>query len=363
MQIASRSFDPRIIVASLGATSLTLLWWASQGTMRADPREATELVRSIAPKPRNRPVTTPLVTPVSYLPFTVSEAVAFNAEQISADDVGPPAASFRLSGSSESYGRALKCLTDAVYYEAASEPLAGQRAVAQVVLNRVRNPAFPSSVCGVVYQGSNRITGCQFTFTCDGSLTRTVASRARSRALLIAQAALDGFVFEPVGYATHYHANWVVPYWAASLDRATSIGAHIFYRWKGAWGQPSGFKQRHPGSEPEPWPTRSLSYGSDLPIPVDAADPSASPIGPSNSSKSLAVDAHAEPVIAADRAIHRSSLRVDERPAKLIPSLLMKPEVIANDYSQSSEQAGRALSIRGARGTPRARQTVPGERN
>ena len=73
--------------------------------------------------------------------------------------------------------RALDCLTSAIYYEAGQESTDGQRAVAQVVLNRVRHPAFPASVCGVVYEGSTRATGCQFTFTCDGSLARAPMPR------------------------------------------------------------------------------------------------------------------------------------------------------------------------------------------
>src|SRR3546814_14176438 len=75
----------------------------------------------------------------------------------------------------------------------------GQQAVAQVVLNRVRNPAFPNSVCGTVYEGSSRSTGCQFTFTCDGSLTARREPAAWERARQVAQMALAGFVYAPVG--------------------------------------------------------------------------------------------------------------------------------------------------------------------
>ncbi len=136
---------------------------------------------------------------------------------------------------------AVDCLTAAVYYEAASESDQGQRAVAQVVLNRVRHPAFPKSVCGVVYQGAERRTGCQFSFACDGSLARKPSQSGWSRARLIALAALAGVVEPSVGTATHYHANFVVPYWAWSLDKITTVGAHIFYRWKGYWGRRAAF--------------------------------------------------------------------------------------------------------------------------
>ena len=119
---------------------------------------------------------------------------------------------------------ALDCLTQAVYYEAGFESEAGKRAVAQVVLNRVRHPAFPKSVCGVVYQGSERTTGCQFSFTCDGSLARIPARTAWGSARQVAQSALSGWVERSVGTATHYHANYVVPYWASSLDKIVQIG-------------------------------------------------------------------------------------------------------------------------------------------
>lgn len=150
----------------------------------------------------------------------------------------------------------LQCLTAAVYYEARSEGVEGQRAVAQVVLNRARHPAFPRSVCGVVYQGSQRRTGCQFSFTCDGSLRARREPAAWAQARRIAGAALAGSVYGPVGHATHYHASYVQPWWAASLHRAVSVGSHIFYRWRGAWGDPKSFRRPYLAAEvaegPEP---------------------------------------------------------------------------------------------------------------
>ncbi len=168
-------------------------------------------------------------------------------------DQGPNPAALPFSvakadGSARS--RALECLTSAIYYEAGQESTDGQRAVAQVVLNRVRHPAFPASVCGVVYEGSTRPTGCQFTFTCDGSLFRQPSHDAWDRARAVAAAALNGYVFTPVGTATHYHANYVVPYWASTLSKNAVVGAHIFYRWAGAWGRPSAFAQSYSRSEP-----------------------------------------------------------------------------------------------------------------
>ena len=145
--------------------------------------------------------------------------------------------------------QALECLTSAIYYEAGQESDAGQRGVAQVVLNRVRHPAYPASVCGVVYQGSTRVTGCQFTFTCDGSLARAPMASAWNRARKVAQAALAGAVFAPAGLATHYHANYVLPYWASSLVKTHVEGPHLFYRWSGNWGRPSAFSQRYSARE------------------------------------------------------------------------------------------------------------------
>jgi spore germination cell wall hydrolase CwlJ-like protein len=150
----------------------------------------------------------------------------------------------------------LQCLTAAVYYEARSESSEGQRAVAQVVLNRVRNPAFPNSVCGVVYQGSKRRTGCQFSFTCDGSLRARREPDAWARARRVAGAALAGSVYGPVGHATHYHASYVQPWWAASLTRAVTVGSHIFYRWSGDWGDPKSFRRPYLAAEVTERPDR-----------------------------------------------------------------------------------------------------------
>ncbi len=146
---------------------------------------------------------------------------------------------------------ALRCLTQAVYYEAGFEPLAGRKAVAQVVLNRMKHPAFPKSVCGVVYQGVNRRV-CQFSFTCDGSLNRRPNPSAWQDAEAVARAALDGHVEAAVGYSTHYHANYVSPYWAPKLVKIAKIGAHIFYRWPGGWGMPRAFSGRYAGTEAIP---------------------------------------------------------------------------------------------------------------
>ena len=160
-----------------------------------------------------------------------------------------PMKPFVLPKGSPEYGRALECLSQAVYYEAAREPQLGQEGVAQVVLNRVRHPAYPKSVCGVVYQGSARATGCQFTFTCDGSLRWAPEASLWRRARAVAERALAGHVDRTVGSATHYHARYVAPYWAPTLVKMTQVGQHIFYRWTGPWGEPPAFTGRYAGGE------------------------------------------------------------------------------------------------------------------
>ena len=158
---------------------------------------------------------------------------------------------FDLKGSELDARRALLCLTQAVYYEAGFEPVDGRRAVAQVVLNRLRHPAFPKSICEVVYQGANSGV-CQFTFVCDGALYRKPAHEAWLEAQDIARAALEGYVDTAVGEATHYHADYVAPRWAPLLDKVAQIGQHIFFRWPGAWGEPRAFTGRYIGEPQDP---------------------------------------------------------------------------------------------------------------
>jgi hypothetical protein len=193
----------------------------------------------------------PAPPPLLVRQLPVDQAVAIN-KGIPLDAGPNPAATPFSLGKVDlvTRGRALECLTSAIYYEAGQESTDGQRAVAQVVLNRVRHPAFPPNVCGVVYEGSTRATGCQFTFTCDGSLNRQPMQGAWQRARSVAEAALAGYVYKPVGTATHYHADYVVPYWASTLTKNAVIGAHIFYRWSGGWGRPAAFSQGYVHREP-----------------------------------------------------------------------------------------------------------------
>lgn len=180
----------------------------------------------------------------------------------------PAARPLFATGTGEDRARALQCLTAAIYYEAASEPDQGQRAVAQVVLNRVAHPAFPKTVCGVVFQGSER-PGCQFSFACDGAMARRPVAQFWDRARRVAADALAGNVYAPVGLATHYHTSAVHPVWADKLAFIGTIGAHRFYRWAGAAGQPAAFTGTYRGAEPLAAP-HPRSW---VPAAADIADP------------------------------------------------------------------------------------------
>ena len=123
----------------------------------------------------------------------------------------------------------LECMTDAVYYEARGESPHGQAAVAQVVMNRVKHPAFPKTVCGVVFQGAGR-SGCQFSFACDGSMKRRREAGAWERARGVAKRALVGAAGAQIGRATHFHTTAVSPFWAPSMLRVAQVGTHVFYK-------------------------------------------------------------------------------------------------------------------------------------
>jgi hypothetical protein len=153
-----------------------------------------------------------------------------------------------VPAASPQYATALKCLTQAIYYEAANEPELGKRAVAQVVINRLRHPAYPKSVCGVVYDGANAAV-CQFSFTCDGALLRAPMPRQWADSRRVAEQALAGTVVPEVGSATNYHADYVLPRWAFTLGKITQIATHIFYRFPGRIGSADVFTGRWSGIE------------------------------------------------------------------------------------------------------------------
>ncbi len=237
---------------------------------RADARPA--LVLSLAPARAAALIEATSGDAAIELKAVGEEAQLINASMPFASGPIASARPFALGGDGIDQRRALLCLTQAVYYEAGSEPVAGRRAVAQVVLNRMRHPAYPKSICGVVYQ-RNSTPVCQFSFVCDGALYRAPAPGAWQQAREIAAAALNGHVDTAVGSATHYHADYVAPRWAPMLAKVVKLGAHIFYRWPGAWGLPAAFNGRYIGEPTDPATMRPafrpLTLASTAPAIID----------------------------------------------------------------------------------------------
>ncbi|ODP39341.1 cell wall hydrolase [Sphingomonas turrisvirgatae] len=191
----------------------------------------------------------PAVEPVELAALPAATAREINAAVPFSTAPNPAARAFSLRASAADQARAIDCLAAATWYEAGDDAV-GQRAVAQVIINRMRHPAFPKSICGVVFQGQERRTGCQFTFTCDGAMARTPSPAAWARARDIARMALNGTVYAKVGHSTHYHTDWVVPYWSASRDKVAEVNTHLFFRWTGWWGTPPAFRRSYAGAEP-----------------------------------------------------------------------------------------------------------------
>lgn len=187
--------------------------------------------------------TPPALPEQRLLDVAPSDAQALNAKQPFVANGVVVAEPFVFRGSPLSLNRATDCLAAAAWFEAGDDSI-GQRSVIQVVINRALNPAFPSTICGVIFQGAERRTGCQFSFTCDGAMRRTPSVAAWQRARGNALAALSGVVDGSVGYATHYHTDWVVPVWRKSLDKIAQVRTHLFYKWQGYWGTPGAFAPR-----------------------------------------------------------------------------------------------------------------------
>lgn len=230
-------------IALLGA--LALAW---QHGMFGDPARipggeaARQRELAVLPgKPGAEPAVQPSLDPLTAL--GQNAAVPFVKGPITS------ARAFKFTGSGADRLQATECLALTAMAEAGGSE-AGQRAVIQVVLNRVRHPAFAKTICGVVFEGSDRASGCQFTYTCDGSLSRRYPDWAWQSARKRAREALDGYVYKPVGLATHYHTNWVYPYWSSSLDKIAQVDTHLFFRWRGFWGTPAAVRAVYHGGEP-----------------------------------------------------------------------------------------------------------------
>jgi spore germination cell wall hydrolase CwlJ-like protein len=228
-----------VVAVPLAIALLSIREPANAASVTIPLTRATALIRATSGSAANE------MQAVGDQAKVINAALPFDASPLRA------ARPFDASGSDVDQRRALLCLTQAVYYEAGFEPIEGRRAVAQVVLNRLRHPAFPKSVCGVVYQGAGSGV-CQFTFVCDGALYRKPELGAWRQAEQIARAALGGYVETAVGEATHYHADYVAPRWAPLLAKVAQIGQHIFYRWPGVWGQPAAFSGHYIGEPRDP---------------------------------------------------------------------------------------------------------------
>ena len=275
----------------------------------------------------------PLTDPQDLMPIAPEDALALNAARPALGATGQAAAPLLVKASLGGVrDTALQCLTSALYYEAASESDDGQRAVAQVILNRARHPAYPSSICGVVYQGSTRVTGCQFTFTCDGSLARTPSAAGWARSRRIAEAALSGQVFAPVGYSTHYHADYVVPYWAASLAKVQTIGRHIFYRWSGRAGLRGAFRQHYAGVEQIPGPVTPTAVAV-----VEAVPPT------NVVAETSTLVADAAPVL--KPAAPSSNLKVDRTPRRPLLADVEAGKLVATAGRATPRAANRPLAL------------------
>lgn len=229
-----------LAVAGLLALLAAGLW---QG-----PRPASEPAPDLARLP-GRPADAPLLvrSEAAKTPAVArarNAAIPFFAGKLTA------ATPFRFTGGAADLANARECLALAAMAEAGPSD-AGQRAVMQVILNRVRHPAFARTVCGVVFEGSERATGCQFTFTCDGSITRRYGLAAWDAARSRAEAMLKGGVYAPVGNATHYHTDWVFPWWSPKLEKLARVETHLFLRWPGYWGSSGAARMAYRGGEPQ----------------------------------------------------------------------------------------------------------------
>ncbi len=175
-------------------------------------------------------------SPMSAPPPVVPIPASMVPMPIPAPGVPPPSPAQRLKLDDKAYAKAARCLANAIYWESRSEPIKGQEAVAQVVLNRVFSPFYPNDVCGVIYQNARRHLACQFTFACDGKRKVINERGAWARAKRIARQTLDGKVYvTAVAKSTHYHATYVHPYWTREMRKMVRYGIHNFYR-PYAWG-------------------------------------------------------------------------------------------------------------------------------
>ncbi|MCW1431473.1 cell wall hydrolase [Novosphingobium sp. JCM 18896] len=207
-------------------------------------KTSTSSLRETVSTATKAPPLLPPVETLEVLPIGPDDARARNARQPFVSGPITAARPFVFRGDAQARSLARDCLAAGAWYEAGNDAV-GQSSVVQVILNRVRHPAFPADICSTVFQGSERRTGCQFSFTCDGSMARRRPSPAQwIKAQALADNALSGFVDPRVGVATHYHTDWVVAKWSPKMEKLTKVGTHLFFRWPGSFGRPQAFARR-----------------------------------------------------------------------------------------------------------------------
>ncbi|HEY4139856.1 MAG TPA: cell wall hydrolase [Pseudolabrys sp.] len=196
---------------------------------------------------------TPSLADISSSPMSTPIPLAMVPMPRPAPGVPPPSPAQRLKLEGKNYAKAEKCLANAIYFEARSEPVRGQMAVAQVVVNRAFSGFYPNDICGVVYQNASRHLSCQFTFACDGK-SKAITERGHwARAVRIAKQTLDGQIYVPeVAKSTHYHAIYVHPNWVGEMRKMVRYGLHNFYR-PYAWGN---------GAEEPVWGSAAMAQAS-----------------------------------------------------------------------------------------------------
>ena len=264
-------FNRRMLIALLALLPTFLFVLASQAFTPPPPPSPHEIaaaqVAALPGGPAEAPLITDLLAPQAMSADAMEQARISNLADPFITGGIAPVAPFRFAGTFADRSNARDCLALAAMAEAGNTG-EGQRAVIQVILNRVRHPAFAKTVCGVVFEGAQRRTGCQFTFTCDGSLTRRYGEAAWSQARERADEALGGRVFASVGAATHYHTDWVYPSWSPRLEKIAQVETHLFYRWPGDWGTSKSW-QGYRGGE--------MSFAALLSGPGPAVDASGAP--------------------------------------------------------------------------------------
>lgn len=191
--------------------------------VRTEVTQVAAAVDFVAGVDQSQPLLRSLSADIQHLTVSVRDAALM-------EDI--PALDADLLSRAASETAQAKCMAQAIYYEARSETLAGQKAVGEVVLNRVRSKHYPNTICGVVFQGSERSTGCQFSFTCDGSMDIAPKGKSWTRSQTLTDHMMTGLHKPMTARATHYHTTDVNPKWASSVQPTRQIGSHKFYRFK-----------------------------------------------------------------------------------------------------------------------------------